>query len=105
MTRLRRWWAKKYNRPPTDPMFTGQTVAELELEMFEDLLLQREEIMEKLDEHGHDQRERGELRERLAEINEVFEIETDLGEDSLIDEWERQIAEGEVPDLSKTTVG
>lgn len=86
-------------------MFVGQTVAELELEMFEDLLLQREEIMEKLDEHGHDQGERAEMRERLAEINEVFGIELDVGEDALIDEWERQIAQGEVPDFSKTSVG
>lgn len=81
-------------------MFTGQTVAELYSEMYEDLLIQREEILEKLDEIS-DSRERGELRERLSGINKVFDYEVDIGEDDLIDEWEKDLAEGRVPDLSR----
>ena len=81
-------------------MFTSQTAAELKLEMFEDLLSQREEILEKL-EIATDRHERTNLREHLQSINEVFNYEVDAGEDDLIDEWERDLAEGRVPDLTK----
>jgi hypothetical protein len=104
LARLKRWWSRKYNRPPNDPMFVSQTEPELRLEMFEDLLVQREEILDKLEEAG-DLRERADLHERLQEINKVFDYKTDMGEDDLIDEWERDLEEGRVPDLSKTTVG
>lgn len=80
-------------------------MAEVELEMFEDLLAQRQEILESLEEGGQDARERAELNDRLSSINKVFGYAADLGEDDLIDEWERDLAEGRVPDLSKRTVG
>lgn len=83
-------------------MFVGQTAAELQLEMFEDLLSQREEILEQLDAVTEAQ-ERGNLRERLHGINKVFGYALDQGQDDLIDEWERDLAEGRVPDLTKKT--
>lgn len=105
LTRIRRWWSKKYNRPPTDPMFAGQTLAELNLEMLEDFLVERQRIIKLLDEGIRDLEERAELHDRLGEINELFGYEVDLGEDPLIDEWERDLESGRVPDLSKRTVG
>lgn len=98
--RLRRWWSRKYNRPPNDPMFEDQAEAELQLEMFEDLLLQRERIIEKLRTHL-DPRERLDLKERLQEIDEVFDYKVELGEDELIDEWEKDIEAGRTPDLTR----
>lgn len=83
-------------------MFTSQTVAELELELFEDLLFQREDIMDKLRDSHIDQRERSSMRDRLVEINKVFGFEPDLGEDPLIDSWERDLEDGKIPDLSTT---
>jgi len=100
LAQIRRWWTRKYNRPSTDPLFTGQTAEELHLEMFDDLLVQREEIMERLGK-SMDIRDRENLREKLHEINDVFGYKVDMGEDALIDEWERDLEAGKVPDLSK----
>ncbi|OGO08145.1 MAG: hypothetical protein A2Y61_00225 [Chloroflexi bacterium RBG_13_60_13] len=102
--RLKRWWSNKYKRPPTDPLFENQTAAELRLEMYEDLLAQREEILERM-EGESDMRERRDLHERLSKINGMFGFAPDQGQDDLIDEWERDLAEGRVPDLTKKTVG
>ena len=104
LARIKRWWSRKYNRPPNDPMFTNQTPAELQLEMFEDLLWQREDILEQL-EKTVDSRERADLRERLGSINEIFDYKVDMGEDDLIDEWERDLEEGRIPDLTKKAAG
>lgn len=85
--------------PPTHPLFVEQSIAELRLEMFEDTLVQREKILDKL--KSATGAERIELRDRLSEINKMFEYEADQGEDDLIDEWENDLAEGRIPDLNK----
>jgi len=83
-------------------MFLGQTEAELRLEMFEDLLERREEILEQLHQEAVAPRERADLREKLQSIDAVFDRDkSDLGEDPLIDKWEREIAEGKTPDFDE----
>ena len=108
LTRLKRWWSRKYNRPPTDQMFVTQTPADLELEMLEDLIFQRDEIMRKLnpekEEDGvYEPGERAHLRKQLSSINDALGVEPDLGDDPLIDAWERELEAGRMPDFSRTT--
>ena len=81
-------------------MFENQSEAELRLEMFEDLLIQREQIIEKL-RTFLDPKERMGLKESLQQINEVFDFKGELGDDDLIDEWERDLERGHAPDLGK----
>lgn len=86
--------------PSTSPLFERQTPADLELEMYVDLLAAREDLLEQL-EHVRDPREHAQLHERLAGIARVFGEQADSGSDPLVDEWERDLAEGRVPDLEK----
>ena len=81
-------------------MFENQSEAELRLEMFEDLLVRREKIREQLETYL-ETGERAILKEQLQDINEVFGTEGELGEDDLIDDWERDLEAGRTPDLDK----
>jgi hypothetical protein len=97
MAGLKRWWVSRYNLPPNHPLFVGQSVAELNLEWFEDLMLRRVALQEMIDEGNCDY---------SATSKELDEINQALGEqavesDDLIDKWERQIANGEMPDLDE----
>lgn len=96
---MRRWWSQKYQRPPNDPLFTGQTIAELQLEMFEDMLLQRESLEDHLD-HLADAESRREAREKIQALNEILG-DTKAVEDPLIEKWEEELARGQVPDLTE----
>lgn len=73
-------------------------MSELNLEFFEDMYMQREELLGQLDEPDLRSAERHEIHRRLNAVNEALGLETE-SEDALVDQWERDIAEGRVPDL------
>ena len=95
---LKRWWVKKYALPPVHELFVGQSVAELELEFFEDLWAQREEVMHQLEDEDTRSAERSVMYRQLSVINNVLGLETESS-DPLVDQWEKDLAEGRVPDL------
>lgn len=95
--RIRRWWCRKYNAPSNDPRFLSRSIAEWTIELLEDTYERREEVRQQI-ESGQVRFSDGEamlrkLSEALGEQPEGF--------DPLIDEWERDLAEGRVPDLDK----
>ena len=63
-------------------------------EMYEDLLFKREEVERSLEERIGDKEL---LLRQLAALNRA--LGEAISEDDLIDEWERELAEGRVPDL------
>jgi hypothetical protein len=77
-----------------------QTIAELQLEMIEDMLLQRETLEAQI-ERATDSDFRADLREKLTEINKVLGEEAEEIEDPLIDKWEEELARGQTPDLTE----
>jgi hypothetical protein len=102
--RVRDWWCRKYNRPPNDPFFTDQSVPEITLEMFEDLLLKRQALQDSLEQEEFVGREGAERYERTRQkINEISRVfgEDEQVQDDLVDKWEREIAEGRTPDLDE----
>ena len=97
MARLRRWWAGKYKLPPNSALFMEQTQAELSQEMFEDLMMRRDELRVQL-EDGDSDGEGSRLLEEINSINKILGYDTEV-QDDLWDQWERDIEEGRVPDL------
>ena len=104
MAGLRRWWSKKYNLPPYHELFTSRSVDELNQEMIEDLLLQRQDIKEELEDRddGKKRKSRRDLLwDQLNRINKALGLEV-IPQDRLWDFWEGQLARGETPDLDMT---
>lgn len=97
LARLRRWWSNKYKLPPNSPLFMEQTQAELQLEMFEDLMVRREELRQRLRD-GETEGQASKILEQINAINKALEDEVEV-QDDLIDQWERDLAEGRIPDL------
>lgn len=73
-------------------------MAELSLEMYEDMLLRREEIMEQL-ETANSKVSSG-LYEQLNSIN-VALGESPVVQDELVERWERELEQGIMPDLNE----
>jgi len=71
--------------PANDSRFVGATLADLQREMYEDLLLEKEEILDQLEDA--DIREYRQLEKRLNSINNVLGEKTNISEDELIDQW------------------
>lgn len=93
---MRRWWCKKYGRPPTDPAYQAATPSALAQELFEDLWVTRDELEKEL----CDGKGTNEQRERLASVCRA------LGEsppvfDALADKWDEDIRAGRTPDLTE----
>ncbi len=64
--------------------------------MYEDLIVRRDELLSSLE--GQGTKDRVAIMSQLTQLNRMLEDE-EFVEDALIDEWERQIEAGEVPDL------
>ena len=79
MTLLRRWWTKKYRLPITSEHWKESFFEDLYVEFFEDLLFEDEDFARV---------------QRLKYLG----VEVITGDD-LLDLWERQIAQGQVPDM------
>lgn len=73
---LERWWRQKYKLPSNHELFTSRTIIDLLVEFWEDIFIENPTKM-------------------LQAADGTF---TETG-DELIDKWERQIAQGEMPDL------
>ncbi len=67
--------------------------------MFEDLLLQKESILQEME--NAEPVEYRQLEKRLYSINEIFgeEEQEIIAKDELVDQWEREIAEGKTPNF------
>lgn len=80
-------------------MFLNQSIAELNLIYLEDLIIEKEELEEMLEEGIGDLKE---IRHRLIIINKALDNgEGDQMSDDLIDEWERKLEAGEEVDLNE----
>ena len=96
----KRWWTQKYNLPTNHELFQTSTMAELHLEYFEDLVVRRREILDQLDDEDEqiETKERDAMYEVLNRINRALGYEEE-SQDDLINQWERDLAEGRIPDL------
>lgn len=95
---VKRWWVKKYKLPPNHELFESQSIAELTMEMYEDMLLRKQEIMEDLE--TATTKQAGELYRQLNSINSILG-EGETVQDELIDRWERELESGILPDLNE----
>lgn len=75
-------------------------MAELHLEYFEDLVVRRREILDRLDDEDEqiETKERDAMYDTVNRINRVLGYEEE-SQDELIDKWERDLAEGRMPDM------
>lgn len=97
---LARWWSGKYNLPTNHSLFRNRPLIVHYQEMLEDLFSEKAALEKAV--------ERGELKYSDA-MKRLSVIDKALGEkqvsDSLIDEWEADIAAGRTPDLNKGLLG
>lgn len=98
LAKLKNWWSGKYKLPANHELFRNQSIASLNLEMYEDLYLKREEIEDEMETASG--KEYTALAKRLNEINTALEGET-YEDDPLIAKWERELEQGLVPDLTE----
>ena len=100
---LKRWWIRKYKLPPNHPLFLNQSIGELNLEMYEDWMLRRDDLETQMTKHGdkYTMDEYRGMQRELSELNALIDDRPSEPEDALADEWERDLAEGRVPDLTK----
>ena len=96
-SRLRRWWSKKYNRPSNDPLFDAKSSSEHLQEMFEDLMVQREEYKTELAQ-GVGVSDVSTIMKAITEIDKILGDESEV-EDPLVAEWEAALERGEEPDI------
>lgn len=96
-----RWWSKKYNLPSNHKLFLERTLGDLHQEMVEDLLVEKT-VLEKRIEDGEDSGSH--LFRQLNEVNRALGERESFG-DALWDKWEREIAEGKIPDLDEMPPG
>ena len=86
--------------PPNHDLFENQSVAELNLEFYEELMTRRQEILDELDDEDTRSDEAGQLLKALNSINKALGLEEAV-QDDLIAEWERELNAGRIPDLNK----
>lgn len=75
-------------------------MAELNLEFFEELMAQRKEILEELNDEDTRSEDVDRLFKALNSINKVLGLPEEVRDD-LIEEWERDLEAGRTPDLNK----
>lgn len=97
-SQVKNWWVKKYNLPANHELFETQSLAEITLEMFEDMLLKKKEIEKQLETASSKQV--GFLYEQLNVLNAALG-EAVIVEDELVDRWERELEQGITPDLNE----
>lgn len=97
--RVREWWCKRYNLPPNDARLLDQSLPELTQQMIEGQLQRRSEIKWLL-ENQEDGSDNAALYKELNALNEFLGFPADV-QDDLFDKWERELAEGKMPDLDE----
>lgn len=102
---LKTWWAEKYGRPAGPALFLDWTEAELYQERYEDLYERKRVLEARIDHHadyGDPSDDVKPLMDELRGINEILgEHDPNLVEDPLADKWDRELAEGKIPDLTE----
>lgn len=88
---------RKYNLPSSSPLFQSMTTAEILLERYEDLHAERSDLEQKRKTSKLEDWE----RDRLTLVQSILEGEDVSFGDPLIEKWEREIAEGKIPDLDE----
>ncbi len=99
---VRRWWSSKYSRPHNDPLFGTRPIHAWISEMYEDAYERVRDLETLLDDPDIRQEERRNLSQRLRKLYKMLgETDEDkaIGEDPLIDQWEKDLDEGRMPDL------
>lgn len=94
--RIRKWWVDKYKRPTTDARYLSRSWPEWQVEMFEDMLAQRESILERVSAGEVDAKEGATI---IDALNKLLGDERTV--DPLVDKWERELASGKVPNLDE----
>ena len=94
--RIRKWWVEKYKRPASDPLYLSRSWPEWQVEMFEDMLVQREIIMERVANGEVDSKDG---LAALEGLNKILGDERTV--DPLVDKWERELDAGKVPNLDE----
>ena len=93
---VRRWWVDKYKRPSNDALYMSRCWAEWQIEMYEDLYVRREELQERMKDGNSDKASTLKILNSInAYLDETVEVEDDL-----VDQWEKELAEGKMPDLN-----
>jgi hypothetical protein len=96
---IRRWWIDKYKRPSNDPLYQARSIPEWQTEFYEDLYARRDGLKAALESGDTDQ---GKTLQALNKLESILNQDEKGGSgDPLIDEWERDLAEGRIPDLDK----
>ena len=99
LAQIKRWWSERYKLPPNHELFMNQSLAEHTQEMYEDLMFKRDDIRRNLESGGHSSEESQALLEQLNVINKALGDDEEV-QDTLFDEWERELEEGRIPDLN-----
>ena len=96
----KRWWANKYKLPPNHELFQSLSLSELLIEMYEDLMMTKRELLQDLEKARGE--ERADLVERIGHIDRILNGgEQKFSTDPLIDKWEKEWADGQMPDLDE----
>ena len=85
VAQVRRWWVGKYSLPANHDLFQSRSLADLQLEMLEDMADRREMYREQL--RTAKGAESESLMRQINAISEVFGDKPDVF-DPLIDKWE-----------------
>jgi len=92
---MRRWWCKKYNRPPNDPLYLNRSTASINQELYEDLFSRKDEIEQAIENNE------GTAESNLGMLNAIRKAlgEDEVSNDPLWDQWEADLEAGREPDL------
>lgn len=99
--KLKNWWTHKYQLPATHTLFTDRSVASLNIEMFSDLYIKRDDLQREFE--NATGKEANLLAKQINEIDSILE-DTEYTDDPLIDKWEKELMEGKIPDLTEKMV-
>lgn len=100
---VRRWWSNKYNRPHNDPLFSSRPIHAWISEMYVDVYERVQGLETLLEDPDMRQEERRNTSQRLRKLYRLLGEDEDkaIGEDPLIDKWEKEMLEGKTPDLDE----
>lgn len=100
---MEKWFINKYKLPPNHPLFVDQPIAIHLRSFYEDQLDEKDLIELRLKEEHIQITERTKLTSILREINDLFISESEsksvVGKDLLAEYWEKQMENGEEPNL------
>jgi hypothetical protein len=100
---LARWWSGKYSLPPNHPLYQSRTLGDLQREWWDDVLARQQELERQLEDDDLNAEGRRRLTTALAKLDDVLNPRPEGSStgDPLIDKWEREWAEGKMPNLDE----